>query len=500
MRSHDVLEHPQPKAGLVPAPESASKQVRDLVLEQHGPSVLILHTADGDVAEHQLFRTIPVAAGDGLVLASARAIRSKAFRPALRQACWMALEAATPHQSSGRSRLFLALAGAGQGNGRGQALAQKISREFRADVFAPDGPLTFVPGSSIFAGTDDHSWVRFSPGKVRELRGTRYPRPEWENLLPRGVVRDGELHTRPIPAGLAVSASPMSAAFAISHVVAVSHVHPRFVLGSPEDEPIEPRQVAALLSRFPWRLRQRIQLVPADPRTAVAEWLGKLAALAGHDVISTTGLVRTWDRSEYVVVPSGPESSPWQPFSTLLRHTPDGQVLPVQASAPPRGWVASGPLQYRRSSAAGQQPGPHEVVAKVVPSGLCLLPASQAAKPGSADRLAFEVDHLTITLGWPCAPLPEDMPAALRDLLSGLRHEQLARVRIQVLGLADDQLRADLREVVDLVGAPIQFPVLLSADDDSARSAVSEGTTNAEQLEATGAESSSAGDEPSATR
>ena len=459
----------------MPASEIDPVQVRDLTVEAHGPTVLILRGAGADEAERRLFRTIPVVPGDGLVLASARAVGSKAFRTALQQACRMALTFASHNRppTSDGPRLFLALSGSGRTAGRGRALAQKISREFAAQVFAPDGPVTFVPGGSIFTGTDHHGWVRFAGGSAGDRHSARYPCPPWEPMLPRGTVTNGGLHTRPVPAGLAVSASEASAEDAVSHAVPVSPGHPRIVLGSPGGEPIEPRQVAALLWRFPVPLREQIQLVPSDPRTASTGWLGKLAELVGHDVVSATGVIRHGGRSESVFVTDERGNPLWQPFSALLRHSPDGRVLPVRAAAPPQGWIASGPLQYRWGRAPGPQPGPHELVAKVVPSGLALIPAAQAAKPGSADRLAFEAERLTITLGWPCAPLPEDTPAMLRRLLAGLRPEQLARVRLLVLGLAGEPLRAELSAAAGAIAGRMLFPVVLSAEDDAMQSAIS---------------------------
>ncbi|WP_338600116.1 hypothetical protein [Saccharopolyspora sp. SCSIO 74807] len=446
-------------------------RVRELTVEPHGATVLILQST-GDEAERRLFRSIPVAAGDGLVLASAPAIRSGTFRQALRHACRLALTAAARRRpsTSDQPRLFLAMSGAGAVDGRGRALAQKVSREFAAQIYAPDGPVTFVLGGSIFAGADHHGWVRFTGGRRCELHGARYPRPDWENQLPRGVVTDGGLHTRPVPAGLAVSGSASSAEDVVSHAVAVSAEHPRLVLGSPGGEPIAPHRVAALLRRFPRALLERMQLVPADPATITADWLGSLAEIVGQELTSSAGLIRhggqAGGRPEFVFVSDDRGNPRWQPFAALLRHLPDRRSLPLLAAAPPDGWIASAPLQYRWARSPGPQPGPHEVVAKVVPAGLAMLPAAQAATAVSADRLAFEPARLTIALGSPCTPLPAEMPVRLHHLLNGLTPEQRACARLLVLGVAGRQARAELFAAAGAMAGQLVFPTVLSADSD----------------------------------
>ncbi|MGW0894896.1 hypothetical protein [Saccharopolyspora sp. NPDC002578] len=433
-------------------------RVRDLSVEAHGSTVLILH-GDGDEPERRVFQGIPVAPGDGLVLASSIAVRTSSFRSALRHACRMALTAAAKQRidDSAEPRLWLAVSGLGRGDGRGKAVAQKIAREFSAEVFAPDGPLTFVAGGSIFAGADHHRWMRFVEGGPGEFHSARYPQPDWESQLPRGEVADGGLQTRPVPAGLSVSADDV-----LSHSVAVSAWHPRLVLGSPGGDLIAPHQVAALLRRFPKPLLDRIQLVPADPRTASSQWLRKLAELVEHDVVSATGLVRHDTRTEFVYIADEAGNPLWQPFPAMLRYSPTGTTTPVLAGPPPRGWTP-GPLVYRWGGAPSPRPVPQEIVAKVVPSGLALLPAAELGKPGAADRLAFESNRFTVALGWPCAPVPEGTQVALYRLLAGLAPEQSARLRVLVLGVADERMRSEILSAAGEWAPRVSFPSVLTA-------------------------------------
>ncbi|MFR9732071.1 hypothetical protein ACL03H_22840 [Saccharopolyspora sp. MS10] len=451
-------------------PEAAPLRVRDLIVRSQGSTVLILHSSGGDETELRVFGAVPVAPGDGLVLAAADAVRASGFRTALRHASRMAVVAAARARASESDspRLWLAVSGAGRPDGRGRCAAQKMAREFSVEVYAPDGPITFVAGGSIFTGADHHGWVRFpSGGGAGELRSARYPQPPWETLLPRGAVHDGGLHAEPVPAGLAASATAEAAAAEVWHAVAVSAEHPRVVLGSPQGPSIAAHQVAALLRRFPHSVRERMQLVPASPETSSPQWLGKLAALVGHDVVVATGLIRHGLRAEFTFVPDQRGGPSWLPFAALLRYSRDGRVDPVLAGAPPRGWRPAGPLRFRWGGTTEPHPTPHELVAKVVPAGLALLPAPQAGIFGAADRLAFEPDQLTVALGWPCTPLPEGIPVALHRLLSGLDAEQLARVRLLVLGIASEAMREQVRAAAGPLADRLRFPAVLPAEAGS---------------------------------
>ncbi|WP_258346254.1 hypothetical protein [Saccharopolyspora gregorii] len=448
-------------------PEVEPVRVRDLIVRPQGSTVLILHSSGGDEAEQRVFGAVPVAPGDGLVLAAAEAVRASGFRAALRHASRTAVTTAAARAKdagTGPPRLWLAISGAGRLDGRGRSTAQKLAREFAVEVYAPDGPVTFVAGGSIFTGADHHGWVRFpAGGGAGELHSARYPQPPWEALLPRGAVHDGGLHAEPVPAGLAASATAETTADEVWHAVAVSAEHPRIVLGGPQGPAIAPHQVAALLRRFPHAVRERIQLVPAHPEPASPQWLGKLAALLGHDVVSATGLIRHGVHAEFTLVPDQRGGPSWLPLAALLRYSPDGRVEPVLAGAPPRGWVPAGPLVFRWGGMTDPHPTPHEVIAKVVPAGVALLPAPRAGVPGAADRLTFEPDRLTVVLGWPCTPLPEGMPAALNRLLAGLDAEQRVRARLLVQGIASESMREQLRGAAGPLADRLRFPAVLPA-------------------------------------
>ncbi|MFR9732070.1 hypothetical protein ACL03H_22835 [Saccharopolyspora sp. MS10] len=442
--------------------ESGTTRVRDLVVRAHGSTVLVLHRSTADEESAGLLGAVPVDPGDGLVLASPAAVQAGGFRTALRKACRAAVSAAerTRRAPADRPRLWLAVPALGE-RGRGRPQGQKLAREFDAEVFAPSGPVRLVAGGCVYAGDEDHRWMRFVEDAPGEAHGTRYPRPGWEDRLPRGSGYDGTLHLRPVPAGLAAVPGGGEPLLELAKWIPFSADRPRLVLGG---RGLVPHQAAALLRRFPEAVRTRMQLVPLDQATATGEWRAELVRMLGHEVVSTVGPLQRQGEADSAHLVDVLGAPTWRPFAAALRHGPDGRVTVVQANPPPRGWVPAGPLSYRWGGSTELQPTPHEITAKVVPAGLALVPASKAASSMAADRLAFEPDRLTITVGVPCTAVPEGVALALNRVLSGLDREQLARVRILVLGVADRAARSALLAASGELRGRIAFPKVLAAD------------------------------------
>ncbi|MCX2731516.1 hypothetical protein OOZ19_14820 [Saccharopolyspora sp. NFXS83] len=445
----------------MPDPESGTTRVRDLIVRSHGSTVLIVRRSTADEESAGLFGAVPIAPGDGLVLASPAVAQASGFRTALRQACRSALAAAqrTRRNSLERPRLWLAVPALGE-RARGRSAAQKLAREFPADIYAPSGSFSLVGGGCVYTGDDDHRWMRFTGNGPGEPHGTRYPRPEWEERLPRTSGYDGNLHVRPVPAGLAAVPDGAVPLLDVARWTPVSFAHPRLVLGG---RAMVPPQAAALLRRFPEAMRVRMQIVPLDQGIASGRWLTELARMIGHDVVAAIGPLQHGGGAEAAHLTDELGNPVWRPFVAALRCSPDGSAVAVQANPAPRGWLPAGPLGFRWSGSPEAQPTPHEIIAKVVPAGLALVPASKAASASSADRLAFEPDRLTVTVGTPCTPLPDGAPLALNRLLVGLDREQLARVRILVLGIADRAARGRLLAAAGELRGRVAFPRALSA-------------------------------------
>ncbi|MEU6128916.1 hypothetical protein ABZ805_07055 [Saccharopolyspora sp. NPDC047091] len=440
--------------------ESGTARVRDLVVRAHGSTVLVVRRSAADEESAALAGTVPVGRGEGLVLVSPASVQAGGFRTALRKACRAAVAAAEPTRNPAEQvRLWVAVPSFGE-RGRGRPQAQKLARELGAEVHAPSGPVRIVAGGCVYAGDEDHRWIRFTADGPGEAHGTRFPRPDWEDRLPRGAGYDGTLHLRPVPAGLAAAPDGAEQLLEPARWIPIASARPRLVVGG---RGLLPHQVAALLRRFPDAVRLRMQLVPLDQWTASGGWLAELSRTLGHEVVATIGPLQQLGGLEAAHLVDAIGAPTWRPFVAAMRYGPDGRIAAVQANLAPRGWVPGGPLVYRWSGSPEVQPTPHEIIAKVVPAGLALVPASKVASATSADRLAFEVDRLTITVGVPCTPMPEGAALALNRVLSGLDREQLARVRILVLGVADRAARSALLQAAGELRGRVAFPKVLSA-------------------------------------
>ncbi|GAA3362831.1 hypothetical protein [Saccharopolyspora gregorii] len=440
--------------------ESGTARVRDLVVRAHGSTVLVVRRSAADKESAALAGAVPVGPGEGLVLTSPAAVQAGGFRTALRKACRAAVAAAERTRNPAEpARLWVAVPSLGE-RGRGRPQGQKLARELGAEVHAPSGPVRIVAGGCAYAGDEDHRWIRFTADGPGEAHGTRFPRPEWEDRLPRGSGYDGTLHLRPVPAGLAAALDGAEPVLELARWIPVAPARPRLVIGG---RGLLPHQVAALLRRFPEPVRLRMQLVPLDQWTASGGWLAELSRTLGHEVVSTIGPLQQLGGLEAAHLVDAIGAPTWRPFAAALRHGADGRIAAVQANLAPRGWMPAGPLAYRWSGSPEVQPTPHEIIAKVVPAGLALVPASKVASSTSADRLSFETDRLTITVGVPCTPMPEGAALALHRVLGGLDREQLARVRILVLGVADRAARSALLSAAGELRGRVAFPKVLSA-------------------------------------
>ncbi|MCA1185258.1 MULTISPECIES: hypothetical protein [unclassified Saccharopolyspora] len=440
--------------------ESGTARVRDLVVRAHGSTVLVVRRSAADEESAALAGAVPVGPGEGLVLTSPAAVQAGGFRTALRKACRAAVAAAERTRNPAEPpRLWVAVPSLGE-RGRGRPQGQKLARELGAEVHAPSGPVRIVAGGCAYAGDEDHRWIRFTADGPGEAHGTRFPRPEWEDRLPRGSGYDGTLHLRPVPAGLAAALDGAEPVLELARWIPVAPARPRLVIGG---RGLLPHQVAALLRRFPEPVRLRMQLVPLDQWTASGGWLAELSRTLGHEVVSTIGPLQQLGGLEAAHLVDAIGAPTWRPFAAALRHGADGRIAAVQANLAPRGWMPAGPLAYRWSGSPEVQPTPHEIIAKVVPAGLALVPASKVASSTSADRLSFETDRLTITVGVPCTPMPEGAALALHRVLGGLDREQLARVRILVLGVADRAARSALLSAAGELRGRVAFPKVLSA-------------------------------------
>ncbi|SDQ17719.1 hypothetical protein SAMN04489718_0627 [Actinopolyspora saharensis] len=458
----------------MPTPEANSTNHphgRGLHVERFGGNVAVLDHPDADDPERGFFSLVPSLPADGAVLASAAAIRHAGFLDALRQACRQALPPAlppappptTPHPPR---RLWVAVAGLTEPGPHGRSVAEELAAELDTDVLVPGGRLALIPGGSLY--TAGGRWQLFRSGQSPRSHVVRYPTPRWEQLLPPDPVIESGLIAEPIPAGLRIREAEQTppSLDELDLTVPQSRHHPRLVLGSPGEAALPVDRLAPLLARLSGMLRTRWELVPSTTAEGAPERVRDLAGRLGNDVLATTGRVLHDGSGDEQVVVDDDGGEAWSPFPVSLWH-PAGGTARVALTAPaPRGWVRLSPLVYRPTAAGPAEPAPEELVARVVPGGLALLPLAQATTGGAADGIAFEQHRMTVSVGLPYLPVPPEAPGVLRQLLDGLTPGQRARVRLLILGIADERMRAELTTIAgEPNGRAPAYPPISPADD-----------------------------------
>ncbi|GAB3553840.1 hypothetical protein J2S53_001298 [Actinopolyspora lacussalsi] len=439
-----------------------------LHVESLGGNTAVRKQHDSDELERELFATIPSSRDSRAVLATTAAIREAGFLDALWHACRRAmLPALAPASTAARrgapSQLWIAVGGLTRPGPRGGSVAEELATELDTDVLVPDGRLELVPGGSLYV--TGGRWRLYRAGHPPRPHVVRYPTPLWEKQLPAGPVADSGLLAEPVPAGLRIredgqEPGPREEDLAVPQ----SPHHPRLLLGSPGATPIPAARLASMLTRLSGGLRRPWELVPTTVEEAAPARLRELAERLGSDVLATTGpVLHDGSGGERSVVRD--PHSPWEPFPVSLWHSATGAARVALTARAPRGWVRFNQLVYRRAEAGPAAPDPGEMVARVVPGGLALLPFAQSGFRGAADEIAFEQHRMTVSVGSPYVPVPPEAPNVLRQLLDGLTPRQRGRIRLLILGIADGRTRGELTAIAgEPNGSGPAYPPISTAD------------------------------------
>ncbi|MGW1679202.1 hypothetical protein [Saccharopolyspora sp. NPDC002376] len=396
--------------------------------------------------------------GTVVVAATEGALTVPTIPRAVRQACAQAVEEAL---DDGRAVLHVCLAlpaAASPSPADGQVFAQQLAEELGVEVIATNAGIATGPAGSLFSGSDQpgHGWYRFRRRRPAEWIGHRLPVPGWEKLLPRTDIAEGELSLVPIPSGLMVRRSDALTPGAVEEArgVPADPGRPRLVLGHPADGEVSALAVAELLRKSSPQFQDCVQLVPTDLQTSSARWNQRLADLLGRPVVVSTGMISDDGAGGAItVVHDGGGEPTWQPPALALRYSPDKSAEVVEAAPPPRGWLVFDPVQYRQAPPPGAVAASGGWLARVVPSGLALLPIGQ--DPGEADSLPFEPNRMTVTVV--CSEEPEVSPVgALRSLLDGLPMSSRERMRLVTVESVPPRLAEEIRELADVYGAQFE--------------------------------------------
>lgn len=368
-----------------------------------------------------LARTMPADRGRTVVVVD--------FPPGGETTFWQAV--ATALQGRGPIRLAASHAG----SMRPTAPAQWLAGQLQAEVIAPDGALSTVPGAVFVAGTQGYGcWLRFQPGASPTPFGRRFPVPQWETMDPNSSWPTGDIGiAEPIPAGLwlraqampldpnAMDARPVLSLPCRENVLTI-------VVGGPGQPAIPTDEVCRLLTALPSAARTRVRLV----HYGGSGELGQLVAdQLGEPISVYTGLpvANLRDGSGAGVVAVNRRGQPtWRPFVTEIRCVPrasDAQTTPAVPvvsgyRAPVQGLVEVSPAVFSLGDG---------VVLEVVASGLWVREAESA---DGADVRSQQVDPewARLTVGTPGRATPGAVAVAGAALVERLEPEVRKLLRV----------------------------------------------------------------------
>ncbi|AHI01480.1 hypothetical protein KALB_8122 [Kutzneria albida DSM 43870] len=368
---------------------------------------------------------------------------------------WTALVAALRRR--GPVRLAVSRAGSGELSSPAQWLADQL----KVEVVAPDGVLLPVPGGSAFV-IDSHGagcWFRFRPSHPPEPLGSRFPAPDWEPMTPSKPWASGRAGVaEPIPAGLWMHAMP-----SVRSGPSREHARPVFalpcrpdvltvVLGGPDERPVPPDEVRALLTALPVPARTRVRIAPYGVSPLGDAYLGEplgqvVADLVGEHVVVYSGLPVVGSDGVDIVAYDAQGQPSWRPFTTELGYWPrnrgSASAPSIIGHRPPiSGMPTLRPGVYQLAEAA---------VVELVHSGLWVREPAEPADAVQVRALPMDPLWARITVGVPGQPTSPELFAAATDLYSRLDPDTQRAVRFVFSDAA--QLQED-KPVPVAVSAP----------------------------------------------
>ncbi|WP_439659750.1 hypothetical protein ACSHWB_46525 [Lentzea sp. HUAS TT2] len=303
----------------------------------------------------------------------------------------------------GRGPVRLAVSHAG--TMRPTAPAQWLAEQLQAEVVAPDGVLTTVPGAAFVVGTQGYgSWVKFQPNASPMPFGRRFPVPQWEAMDPNSPWPTGEIGiSEPIPSGLWLRAQqpPFEPAAQDSRPIVALPCRDNVltvVVGGPGQSAIPIDEVCRLLTALPQAARSRVRLVPYGIDASI----GSLVAdQIGEPIAMFTGLPVGNQRDQrgpavIAVDPRGQQT--WRPFVTEVLCVPNESVPVVSGYRTP--------VQGLNEVAPGVFSLGDGVVLEVVPSGLWVREQDEPYNAAEVRTQPLDPEWARLTVGTPGRTTP----------------------------------------------------------------------------------------------
>ncbi|SEQ91441.1 hypothetical protein SAMN04488000_10576 [Lentzea albida] len=302
----------------------------------------------------------------------------------------------------GRGPVRLAVSHAG--SMRPTAPAQWLSEQLQAEVVAPDGVLTTVPGAAFVVGTQGYgSWVKFQPNASPMPFGRRFPVPQWEAMDPNSPWPTGEIGiSEPIPSGLWLRAQnpPFDPASQDSRPIVALPCRDNVltvVVGGPGQSSIPIDEVCRLLTALPQAARSRVRLVPYGVDAGI---VSRVADQIGEPIAMFTGLpvgsVRGGGPAVIAVDPRGQQT--WRPFVTEVLCVPNESVPVVSGYRTP--------VQGLNEVSPGVFALGDGVVLEVVPSGLWVREQDEPYNAAEVRTQPLDPEWARLTVGTPGRTTP----------------------------------------------------------------------------------------------
>jgi hypothetical protein len=384
----DLYPVEQPPAA-VPPPEPVPQRT-PFAASFIGATLVVSAPEGPGQAASGLARTLPVDRGRTVVVVDFPSGDQSTFWPHVVTAL------------SGRGPIRLAVSHAG--TMRPTAPAQWLAEQLQAEVVAPDGVLTTVPGAAFVVGAQGYgSWVRFQPNASPMPFGRRFPVPQWEAMDPNSPWPTGEIGiSEPIPAGLwlraqqppfdpsAPDSRPIVGLPCRENVLTV-------VVGGPGQSAIPTDEVCRLLTALPQAARSRVRLVPYG----IDASLGRLVAdQLGEPIAMFTGLpvgnLRTGGPAVIAVDPRGQQT--WRPFVTEVQCSPhEGVPVVTGYRTPVQGLAEVSPGVFSLGDG---------VVLEVVPSGLWVREHDEPYNAADVRSQPVDPEWARLTVGTPGRTTP----------------------------------------------------------------------------------------------
>ncbi|QFZ18600.1 hypothetical protein [Saccharothrix syringae] len=412
-----------------------------IVVEREGAVVVVRSAGDDEHRLRQVVRALPAAPASVVV-----GTTGKAVLPVL---------ARVVADRAGRGAGVVRLVAPGGLPAVDPSWWRRLAEATGVELLVPSGPVAVAGGTLFVRGDHERlpgTWRRYAPGGSGRDLGPRHPPPHWQDAVPASGTRvHGRLIAEHLPVGVVLRPAA-TAPPAEWHAVAPDPHRVTVIVGVPGGPRVCAEDVTDYLATLLPEVCAAARLVCGDGQDAVT--LGRTAAgLLGTAVTVVDGTPVVRGDEMRFTLRDGAGRPTWAPYLQEIR-CPAGEAsaAPLRWRVPVAGLVPHSPGVFRVDD--GWLLG-------VMRSGLWLR---RNGRPPHPVPVGPPVDPAVVTLavGDPGEPLPEQVWPVLADLVDRLDADVLPRLRLSVLGEPGPRGRAAARELARGRDIGIRLPGAVS--------------------------------------